>query len=346
MYGPNNLMQQEVIELHFVYTAITPVVVAMLAYPPYIRLMQRLSWGQEIRPEGPQDHMSKRGTPTMGGAVLLCSFLVALLWSGLPSPTLLVFVMFVAAHAVLGFFDDWTQVKKKRSLGLKARQKLAVQVLLGAALACFASTAPGQHARVWLPWIGWVDNVWFVYSFIIFITTGFSNAVNLTDGLDGLAGGTVALAALAYVPICLLQGQVQLALACVALIGACAGFLWFNCFPARIFMGDTGSLALGSALGALAVLTHTEMLLVLIGGVFVMEASSVMIQVAYFKMTGGKRVFLMSPIHHHFCKKGLHEVQVTTRLWIMGFVLALLGVCAYLAGCFGSTGGPDSWRLG
>ena len=307
---------------------VLPVVLSLLLYPPYIRMMQRLSWGQEIRPEGPEDHLSKKGTPTMGGAVVLVTYLATLWFIGCTSLPVLVLMAVTMAHAGLGFADDWTKIAKKRSLGLKARQKTAAQVVIGLLLGAVAVQMQ-PDAPVWIPWFGWVGSPLVRVALAVLVVAATSNAVNLTDGLDGLAAGTTGCAFLAYIPLCLAAHEPSLALACVAMVGGLAGFLWFNAFPARIFMGDTGSLALGAALATLGVLTHTEFLLVVIGGVFVMEAVSVILQVGYFKMTGGKRIFRMAPIHHHFCKGGLHEVQVTTRLWVTGAVLAAVALALW-----------------
>jgi len=311
---------------------VLPVVLSLALYPPFIRLMQRLSWGQEIRPEGPEDHLSKKGTPTMGGGVLLGTFLFGMWWVGCTSLAALVLMAVTMAHAGLGFVDDWTKIAKRRSLGLKARQKLVAQIAIGLVLGFFAVHVK-PDAPVWLPWLGWVTSHAVRVALAVLVVMATSNAVNLTDGLDGLAAGTNVCAFLAYVPVCLAAGEPSLALACVVMVGALAGFLWFNAFPARVFMGDTGSLALGAALATLAVLTHTEFLLVLVGGVFVMEAFSVILQVGYFKMSGGKRIFRMAPIHHHFCKGGLHEVQVTTRMWVASAVLAAAALGLWFCPC-------------
>lgn len=307
-----------------------PILLSIFVYPLYIRMMQRLSWGQEIRAEGPEDHLSKKGTPTMGGAVLLATFLTVLMWCPWKCLPLLVLVAVTMAHAGLGFVDDFTKIAKKQSLGLKARQKLIAQLAIGLLLGLFA-LHQYPNACVWIPGIGCITSAFVRVALAIAVVVAASNAVNLTDGLDGLAAGTTGIAFLAYLPICMASGQPMLGLACITMIGACVGFLWFNAFPARIFMGDTGSLALGAALGTLAVMTHTEFLLIVIGGVFVMETVSVILQVSFFKLTGGKRIFRMAPIHHHFCKGGLHEVQVTTRLWIVGLVLAFVANHIYFS---------------
>ena len=326
----------------FLGAFLVPMVICLLLYPWYIRLMQRLSWGQEIRPDGPEDHLSKKGTPTTGGAIVLLSFLSVLAFTGTASAELRAVIAYTLANGFLGLADDWVQVARKRSMGLKARQKLMVQFVLGGLLVAFVHIHEGAH--LWLPVLGWVAWPWVQAALDLLILVATGNAVNLTDGLDGLAGGTVAIASLAFVPVCLATGSLsaashpELALACVAMAGACVGFLWYNCFPARIFMGDTGSLALGSFLAAVTIMTRSELMLALVGGLFMVEALSVIIQVGYFKYSKGKRVFRMAPIHHHFCKGGLHEVQVTTRSWIVCLVLAVVAVWSFLHGGFGHTG--------
>lgn len=304
---------------------------AVVAMPAYLGWARTRGWGQAIRAEGPRDHLSKAGTPTMGGLVLLAAGLLAGFWWPHPSWDLLIFRLLVVACAALGLVDDLKKVLRNRNLGLRARDKLAVQALLGLGMgAWLVATRPDPG--VWLPGIGFVAGAWLVWLFALMVTAGTMNAVNLTDGLDGLAGGTGAVALLAYAVVAGGTGHPDLAVAATGLAGACLGFLWFNSFPARVFMGDTGSLGLGGALAALALLTRTELLLVLIGGVFVAEAGSVILQVAWFKSTGGRRIFRMSPLHHHFEMGGLHEVQVTTRFVLVGVVLAVAGVLLYLGG--------------
>lgn len=304
---------------------------AVAAMPAYLLWARTLGWGQVIREEGPQQHHSKAGTPTMGGLVLLASGLLASLWWREPTPDLVVFRIVVVLCALLGMVDDLKKVLRNRNLGLRARDKVAAQVLIGAGIGgwlVWSLPDPGVD----FPLIGFVAGAWLAWFFAVLVTGSTMNAVNLTDGLDGLAACTGAAALLAYMVIAGASGHPGLAVAAAAMAGACLGFLWTNAYPARVFMGDTGSLGLGGALATLALLTRTEFLLILIGGVFVAEAMSVIMQVTYFKSTGGKRIFKMSPLHHHFEHCGLHEVQVTTRFVLVGVVLAVLGVTVYLGG--------------
>ncbi len=300
------------------------------AMPMFLAWMRRRGWGQQIRPEGPQDHHSKAGTPTMGGGVLIPAAAVASLAMGVYSWDLAAFWLITLGCFFLGLLDDLTAVNRKRNLGLKARHKLAIQGSLG--LAAAAYLVYSGHPGFWVPGLGMLEGPLWVAALTLLVLAGTTNAVNLTDGLDGLAAGTVTSALLAYTVVCLHQDKLELAVASVTLAGACLGFLWFNCYPARLFMGDTGSLGLGGGLAMLALLTGTPFLLVVIGGVFVAEAVSVILQVTYFKATGGKRIFRMSPLHHHFSLGGLHEVQVTTRFWLVGALLSLAGVYLYFIG--------------
>ncbi len=303
--------------------------ITALIMPFYIRQLQIMQWGQQIRPEGPRDHESKRGTPTMGGLVVLLAVISTLIWVRPLSNDYLVFMGVILLNGLTGFWDDFIKIKKTRSLGLRARDKLIIQILLGIAIAFYMTRYSAAGSKIVIPLLGSIETGLFFYPLCIMAMTGFVNAVNLTDGLDGLAGGTVIITLLGSAYFCLSLGYPELMLASVALAGALAGFLLFNCFPARVFMGDTGSLALGGALAALSILTGTEFFMVIMGGVFVVEALSVVIQVTYFKITRGKRIFKMSPIHHHFALLGWHEVQVTTRFWIAGSIMTLMGVWLY-----------------
>jgi len=303
--------------------------VTAVIMPYYIRQLQIMQWGQQIRPEGPKDHESKRGTPTMGGLIVLLALLSTLIWVRPLSAEYLVFMGVVLLNGLAGFWDDYIKIRKTRSLGLRARDKLLIQILLGAGLAYYVARYTPLGTKMMIPLVGDVDMGLLFYPLCILAVTGFVNAVNLTDGLDGLAAGTVIITLLGSAWLYASLGHPQLMLGCIAIVGALAGFLLFNCFPARVFMGDTGSLALGGAVAALSILTGTEFFMVIMGGVFVMEALSVTMQVTYFKLTKGKRIFKMSPIHHHFALMGWHEVQVTTRFCIVGFVLTILGVWLY-----------------
>lgn len=317
--------------LHLVGLAIlTGLGLSLVSMPIFLRWAKGHGWGQEVREEGPKAHLSKAGTPTMGGIVLILAGLMASFWAP-NSLDLWIFRMTVVVCAGLGMVDDLSKLMKHRSLGLKARHKMAVLLVLGLVLFGYLAMTR-QNFGVNVPIVGFVSSAWVVLAVTLFLTSGTVNAVNLTDGLDGLAGGTCTAALSAYAAIAAYTGHIELCVAAMAMAGACVGFLWYNVFPARVFMGDTGSLALGGALAALALLTGTEFLLVLIGGIFVIEALSVIIQVSYFKLTNGKRIFKMSPIHHHFELSGLHEVQVTARFTIISIILALVGVLYYMGG--------------
>lgn len=317
--------------LHSVGLAIlTGLGLALVSMPIFLRWAKGHGWGQEVREEGPKAHLSKAGTPTMGGIVLILAGLIASFWAP-NSLDLWIFRFTVVVCAGLGMVDDLSKLMKHRSLGLKARHKMAVLLVLGLILFAYLALTR-QNFGVNIPLVGFVGSAWVVLAVTLLLTSGTVNAVNLTDGLDGLAGGTCTAALLAYSAIAAHTGHTELCIASAAIAGACVGFLWYNVFPARVFMGDTGSLALGGALASLALLTGTEFLLVLVGGIFVIEALSVIIQVSYFKLTNGKRIFKMSPIHHHFELSGLHEVQVTARFTIISVILALLGVLYCLGG--------------
>jgi phospho-N-acetylmuramoyl-pentapeptide-transferase len=308
-------------------TLLVALAVSLALGPITLPMLRRLKFGQSIREEGPKSHQAKSGTPTMGGIMILIAVTVASLIfvGGSQEVWLALFIML--GHGVIGFIDDFIKVVLKRNLGLKARQKLLGQILMAVALVYISITYMGGDTNLWIPVLDQtIDCGIFYYILIFFVLVGTTNAVNVTDGLDGLASGTMAVAALAYTLICLIFGQYELAAFCMAVVGGVLGFLKYNAHPAKVFMGDTGSLALGGALAAVAVLTKTELLLIIVGGVFVVEALSVIIQVASFKTTG-KRVFLMSPIHHHFELKGWSEKKVVTVFWLCG---ALLSVVALL----------------
>ena len=298
--------------------------------PLAISYLRRLKVGQSIRAQGPQRHQAKAGTPTMGGVVIILAFtLTTLLLAPKNSFTFLA-LGFTLGYGLLGFWDDYRKLLYRGTLGLKAREKLLVQFSLAAILCLWIMNRPDLGTRLLLPFSGLeLDLGWLYLPFALLLVVFFTNAVNLTDGLDGLAAGTTAIALLAYIPLALMRGRPELAVFGGAVAGACLAFLWFNSYPAQIFMGDTGSLALGGALASMAFLTKTELWLLLIGGVFVLEGLSVILQVFFFRLTGG-RIFRMSPIHHHFELVGWPEPQVVIRFWILGIVLALLGVGIWL----------------
>jgi phospho-N-acetylmuramoyl-pentapeptide-transferase len=308
------------------YAAGLAFIIALLVGPVVIPILRRLKFGQSIRQEGPERHLAKAGTPTMGGVIILTALLVPVLFFVGNDAEVLLALFVTFGHGVIGFIDDFIKVVLKRSLGLRAKQKLFGQIIMAVALAYIATTYFGRGTDLWLPVIGInVDFGYLYYILIFLVLVGTTNAVNLTDGLDGLAAGTTTVAATAYAVIAMAFAKPHLAIFCVSLAGATLGFLRYNIHPAKVFMGDTGSLALGGALAAVAVLTKTELLLVLVGGIFVLEALSVIIQVISFKSTG-KRVFKMSPIHHHFELSGWSETKVVTVFWFVGSLFAVLAL--------------------
>jgi len=322
--------------------ALTALFLSFLLGPPLIRWLSRMRVGQPIREIGP-DHQAKQGTPTMGGLLILLSLLVSvLLWSELDNRFVWTVLAVTTSYGLLGFADDYRKVRLGHSAGISARVKLLWQTLIAFAVALAIYSDPSFDAVIavpffknFTPYLGWG-----YVPLATFIIVGASNAVNLTDGLDGLAIGPIMVASgvfllLAYLAghavfadylgIKHVPGSASLAIFCGALIGGGLGFLWFNCSPAQLFMGDVGSLALGGALGVIAVLIRQEILLAVVGGIFVLEALSVMIQVTSFKLTG-KRVFLMSPIHHHFEQLGWAEQKIVIRFWIVAAVLGLVAL--------------------
>lgn len=282
---------------------------------------------QAIRDDAPARHQAKAGTPTMGGLLIVGATVAAagLVLRGLPLGVAFA-VGVMLGYGVVGGIDDLLAVRRRRNLGLRARERLAMQGLLAALVAVYVARRPDLGTALVLPWVGRWDLGWGYIVFAILYVVGFANAVNLTDGLDGLAGGTVAIAAGAYAAIALRVGQPDLAILAAALAGACLGFVWFNAHPAALIMGDVGSNALGAALAAIAILTKTELTLMVVGFVFVLEAASDVLQVAYFKSTGGKRLFRMAPLHHHFELAGWTETQTVMRMWLLAAFAALFGL--------------------
>lgn len=357
--GPLRLFQYVTIRTAF--ASLTALVLCIALGPFLIRKLREFQIGQHIREEGPRSHQKKAGTPTMGGVLIIISIVVpTLLWTDLTNPYVWVALEGLLTFGAIGFYDDFTKVAKMRNLGLTARQKFGLQV--------FASMLIGVillwlHARgaydtaINVPFFkqfrpdllisGLLGNPWtyplaflFFFFFLVLVIAGFSNFVNLTDGLDGLAIGLMIIAAGAmtvlsyvsghaefarYLDLARLPGAAELTIFCGAMTGASIGFLWYNSHPADIFMGDVGALALGGAMGAVAVLIKQEILLVFIGGVYILEGLSVILQVGSFKLRG-KRIFLMAPLHHHFEALGWQESKVINRFWIAGLVLALFAL--------------------
>jgi len=327
-----------------IYAALTAFLVCFVLGPWVIRKLTRLQIGQYIRDDGPQSHFSKAGTPTMGGALIVAAIVVSmLLWGDLTNGYIWIVLFVVVGFAAVGFIDDYLMQIKKQSKGLSVRGKFALQIALALLGAVFVVASPGFSTEITLPFFKNIrpDFGWGYVAFAAFVIVGASNAVNLTDGLDGLAIGPVVIAAAAYMIFAYVAGHVkiaeylqinyvpgsgELAIFCGSMAGAGMGFLWFNAYPAQIFMGDVGSLSLGAGLGTIAVITKQEILLVLVGGLFVIEALSVIFQVGYFKMTSGRRIFRMAPLHHHFELKGWPEPKVIVRFWIIAIALALLAM--------------------
>lgn len=306
--------------------------VVLLLGPVVIPELNKLHCGQNIRGEGPQSHQKKSGTPTMGGLMILAGITLGTIAGAGTNPAALLALFVVLGHGAIGFLDDYIKVVKKRNLGLRAREKLAGQLIMAAAVTFIGNRWMGISTELWLPFTtATVDLSVFYYILVFFVLVGTTNAVNLTDGLDGLATGTVAVAAVTYAIVCVSLGKAALAAFCAATAAAAVAFLRFNAHPARVFMGDTGSLALGGALAAAAILTKTELLLIVIGGVFVVEALSVIIQVISFQTTG-RRVFRMSPLHHHFELGGWAETKVVRVFWLAGAVSSGLALLILKAG--------------
>ena len=298
--------------------------------PKFIEFLRDREFGQHIREEGPEGHHAKAGTPTMGGIIIVLAVSVPfLIISNYDWRAVGVFGTGLAC-AVLGFCDDYTKIVKRRSLGLRARTKLGVTIAISIWLWWTAHYKADLPAHLRLNFVDGTIDIGFLYPVIVYlVVAGTTSAVNLTDGLDGLAGGCAAIVFLAYIGITFITpGQHDLSLLSSCLVGACVGFLWFNAFPATIFMGDTGSLGLGGMLAGLAVMTRTEILLVLLGGIFVVEALSVVIQVFSFQAFR-KRVFLMAPVHHHFEMASWSETKIILRFWIVAAICAAIGFTIY-----------------
>ena len=309
---------------------VTAFIVCALLGPVLIPYLHKLKFGQSIRECGPASHMKKSGTPTMGGLMMLAALVLALFW-GKFTPHVLIALVLTVGHAIIGFIDDYIKVVMKRNLGLTAKQKFLLQFILAGAYVYFAETHL-QDTSLWVPLLNiTVDFGWAYYALAFILLVGTTNAVNLTDGLDGLVSFVSIPVTLAFAFIAYMQGMLDVSGFALGLTGACVGFLLFNRHPAQVFMGDTGSLALGGGVAALALLTHTELLLVIIGGIYVAEATSVIIQVGYFRMTGGKRFFRMAPLHHHFELGGWNEVKVVQVFTLVSVLLSAVGLWLWLA---------------
>jgi len=328
------------------YASITAMLISFIFGAIFIQYLKNKQIKENIRHDGPQTHLSKEGTPTMGGLLILISLIVpTLMWADLTNVYIQLILGVTVWMGLIGFMDDYLKAIKKQKKGVVARKKFAGQVLLGlifGAILYFNPPDPAFSTATSVPFFKniYLDFGYLYIPFVVLVITGSSNAVNLTDGLDGLAIGLVGICALGFGGLAYITGRIdfsgylnieyfkdagELTIFCGALVGACLGFLWFNSNPGQVFMGDTGALALGGILGGLALLIKKEILFVIMGGVFVMIALSVIIQVLYFKMTG-KRVFKMAPLHHHFELSGWAEQKVTVRFWILGIIFALISL--------------------
>ncbi|MDQ7793955.1 MAG: phospho-N-acetylmuramoyl-pentapeptide-transferase [bacterium] len=306
--------------------------VAALLGVAVIPLLRRLRLGQSIRNDGPATHLVKAGTPTMGGILILGGLATGLAVAGQFGPRLALALLAVLVYGLLGFLDDFLKVARRRPLGLKARYKLLWQAAGGLALGLVVTYLPGHGTDVRVPFTGHQLELGSLYpAFVMLLAVGTVNAVNLTDGLDGLAAGLILIALATYAFLAAVLGVAEITAFCLATAGGCVGFLVHNRHPARVFLGDTGAMALGGALAAVAVLTRTELVLPIIGGVFVAETLSVMAQVASFRLTG-RRVLRMCPLHHHFELGGWAETRVVRVFWATGLVLALLGIAGMVGG--------------
>jgi phospho-N-acetylmuramoyl-pentapeptide-transferase len=326
-----------------IYAMLTALILSIIIGPLCIRWLRRLKFGQYIKEGGP-DHQAKSGTPTMGGLLFgFCMLLSVLLWSDLTNKYLWLTIMVFVGFGAVGFADDYLKVVRKHNDGLSARAKLLGQLIVSVGAVTLLVSFPEYSAKLMVPFFKNVnpDLSWFYVPFGVFVMIGASNGVNLTDGLDGLAIGPAVVSAGCFAVFVYVAGHVNLAnylqvayiagvgevtVLCGAMIGAGLGFLWFNAFPAQVFMGDVGSLSIGGTLGFIAILCKQELLLVVVGGLFVVETLSVILQVGYFKVSGGKRIFRMAPLHHHFEKKGVHESKIIIRFWILSLLLAVMAL--------------------
>ena len=327
-----------------IYAAITALIICFVIGPWLIRKLQELQIGQTIREDGPNSHLTKKGTPTMGGILIIFAVTIStLLWANLTVGYIWLVIMVTLGYGLIGFFDDYRKLTQQNSRGVPGRVRLAAEIAIALFVSVVLFIKPGFSSTVTIPFFKTVlpDLEWGYVILSTFIIVGAANAVNLTDGLDGLAIGPAITCFMtyflfayfagnskiaSYLQIPYVAGTGELAIFCGAVIGAGIGFLWYNTYPAQVFMGDVGALSLGGSLGTLAVLTKQEILLAIVGGVFVLETVSVIFQVGWFKISNGRRIFRMAPIHHHFELKGWPEPKVIVRFWIISILLALVAI--------------------
>jgi phospho-N-acetylmuramoyl-pentapeptide-transferase len=327
-----------------IFASITALLLCLIVGPWLIRKLQSLQIDQQIREDGPQSHLVKKGTPTMGGVLIIFAVMIStLLWANLAIDYIWLILMVTVGYGLIGFFDDYQKFTGKNSRGISGKKRLVAEVAIALFVSIILYLKPDFNSQVTIPFFKTVlPNIGWGYVLLsTFIIVGAANAVNLTDGLDGLAIGPATICFATYILFAYFAGNVkvasylqityvsgagELAVFCGALVGAGLGFLWFNSYPAEVFMGDVGSLSLGGALGTIAVITKQEILLAIVGGIFVVETFSVIFQVGYFKLSGGKRIFRMAPLHHHFELKGWAEPKVIVRFWVISILLALLAI--------------------
>ncbi len=326
-----------------IYALLTALVISILIGPIIIRWLQRIKCNQHFQEDGPK-HQCKEGTPTMGGVIMIFAVMVScLLWGDLTNHYLWLTIFVFLGFGLVGFWDDYTKIIRNHNKGISAKAKLAAQVAVASLAIAALLYEPAYSTKLAVPFFkGFQPDLgWFYLPLALFVLVGTSNAVNLTDGLDGLAIGPYIVSAACfalfiyvagnatmsgYLNVTPVPGVGEVTVFCGALVGAGLGFLWYNAYPAQVFMGDVGSLSLGGTLGFLAVLCKQELLLVIVGGVFVFETMSVILQVSYFKISGGKRIFRMAPLHHHFELKGIPESKIIIRFWIISILLALMAL--------------------
>jgi phospho-N-acetylmuramoyl-pentapeptide-transferase len=327
-----------------IFASITALLICLIFGQWMIQKLQDMQIGQQIRDDGPQSHLVKKGTPTMGGIlIILAVVLSTLFWANLSDVYVWIILLVTLGYGLIGFIDDYKKLAGKSSKGVSGKKRLMAEIIIALFVSMVLYLKPGFSAQITIPFFKTVlPNLGWGYVLLsTFIIVGAANAVNLTDGLDGLAIGPVVICFVTYLLFAYFAGNVkiasylqvphvsgvgELAVFCGALVGAGLGFLWFNAYPAEVFMGDVGSLSLGGALGTIAIATKQEILLAIVGGIFVIETFSVIFQVGYFKMTGGKRILRMAPLHHHFELKGWAEPKVIVRFWIISILLALVAL--------------------
>ena len=329
-----------------VWALLTALILTIIVGPRFIGWLRALKYGQYIQEDGVQSHKQKAGTPTMGGILIAFSLVVSvLLWGDLTSPYVWLAVFVFMGFGLVGLTDDWLKIKNKRNMGLSARAKFLGQILVGGVAMLLLVGLPAYSTVLVFPFFKSLtpDLSWFYIPFALIVMVGSSNGVNLTDGLDGLAIGPSIVAGAcftvfmyiaghstmsSYLQVGYIPGVGEVAVFCGAFIGACLGFLWFNAYPAQVFMGDVGSLSIGGTLGFMAVLCKQELLMLIVGGLFAVETLSVILQVSFFRFTGGKRIFRMAPLHHHFELKGVPESKIIIRFWITALILGLAALSA------------------